>query len=97
MASVFVHESVPNCLMWGLFEAGLLRFSIADGSLPGLRLTADMLAEFMPELAAKYPGLPIRLEAGVTAMPTITVSEGGGMIDGGLSTNKLCATRNRYH
>jgi hypothetical protein len=38
-----------------------------------------MLSEFMPDLAAKYPGLPVRLEAAATAMPTITATQAGGV------------------
>lgn len=39
MATLFVNDAVPQCLLWALHRRELLTYTVQDGQVPGVRLT----------------------------------------------------------
>lgn len=37
MATAYVNDAVPQCLLWGLNQKGLLQYCVRDGDVPGVR------------------------------------------------------------
>ncbi|GBF96808.1 hypothetical protein Rsub_09664 [Raphidocelis subcapitata] len=75
MASLYAHDSVLNCVAWGLFHAGALKTRLQDGELPGLRLITDLFGALMPDLPKAYPKHGILLEIEATAPPTVAFAD----------------------
>jgi hypothetical protein len=38
MATAYVNDALPQCLLWGLNQKGLLQYCVRDGDVPGVRL-----------------------------------------------------------
>ena len=37
MATAYVNDALPQCLLWGLHKKGLLQYCVRDGDVPGVR------------------------------------------------------------
>ena len=48
MLTIYLHHSVLNCMLWGLYHAGTLRYSVQEGTIDKLHLTTDLLAMLIP-------------------------------------------------
>jgi hypothetical protein len=36
MATAYVNDALPQCLLWGLYKQGLLQYCVKDGDIPGV-------------------------------------------------------------
>jgi hypothetical protein len=79
MVSIYLHESVANCMLWGLAQSKALSISIQDGTVPRLHLTTDLLAMLIPGLPKAYPHQLLRIDVeAVGAPPKVEFKEGDG-------------------
>ncbi|KAF5840860.1 bactericidal permeability-increasing protein [Dunaliella salina] len=79
MLSIYLHHSVANCMLWGLYNAGSLQMVVKDGTVPKLHLTTDLLAMLIPELPKKFPHQSLRIEVAATKEPLINFSSDKGI------------------
>jgi len=79
MLSIYLHHSVANCMLWGLYNAGSLQIVVQDGTVPKLHLTTDLLAMLIPELPKKFPHQQLRIEVAATKEPLINFSSDKGI------------------
>jgi hypothetical protein len=88
MVSIYLHESVANCMLWGLAQSQALAISIQDGTVPRLHLTTDLLAMLIPGLPKAYPHQLLRIDVeAIGAPPKVEFKEG----DGTTVTVSVCA------
>jgi hypothetical protein len=88
MVSIYLHESVANCMLWGLAQSQALAISIHDGTVPRLHLTTDLLAMLIPGLPKAYPHQLLRIDVeAIGAPPKVEFKEG----DGTTVTVSVCA------
>jgi LBP / BPI / CETP family, C-terminal domain len=88
MFSGYVHASIPDCILWGLHNAGALKTIVQDGAIPGLRLITDLFGGLIPELPKVYPKRSVMLDVVLTAPPSVTLrgpaaaaaAGGGGLL-----------------
>jgi hypothetical protein len=79
MVSIYLHESVANCMLWGLAQSKALSISIQDGTVPRLHLTTDLLAMLIPGLPKAYPHQLLRIDVeAIGAPPKVEFKEGDG-------------------
>lgn len=71
MVTLYLHESLLNCMAWGMFNAGSLKFSVVDGTIPKLHLTTDLMAMLIPQLPKTYPHQLMRIDAEALCAPTV--------------------------
>ncbi|KAJ9506385.1 hypothetical protein QJQ45_019471 [Haematococcus lacustris] len=71
MISLFFHESMANCMLWGLFNSGALRYDLVDGTIPKLHLTTDLLAMLIPGLPKAYPHQLISIAVEARSAPQV--------------------------
>lgn len=74
MTSIYLHESVINCMLWGLYNSDTMRYTLQDGTIPKLHLTTDLLAMLIPGLPKAYPHQFLKIDAQATGMPKISFS-----------------------
>jgi hypothetical protein len=72
MFSAYLHEAIPNCVLWGLFRSGALKTAVRDGAIPQLRLITDLFGGLIPELPKHYSKRGMLLEILVTEAPTVS-------------------------
>jgi len=78
MTSIYLHESVANCMLWGLFEGHALQYDLQDGTIAKLHLSTDLLAMLIPQLPKTYPHQSVRILTEATTMPLISFSSAQG-------------------
>ncbi len=71
MISLYLHESLINCMAWGMFNVGSLKFRVEDGSIPKLHLTTDLMASLIPQLPKTYPHQSIRIDGEALSEPKV--------------------------
>jgi len=79
MFSVYLHQSIPNCILWGMFRAGLLQTSVQDGGIPQLRLITDLFGGLIPDLPKLYPKKGMLLDLKITEPPLVEFSATEGV------------------
>lgn len=72
MFSAYLHEAIPNCILWGLFKSGALRTTVKDGNIPQLRLITDLFGGLIPELPKHYSKKGMLLEIDMIAAPEVS-------------------------
>jgi len=70
--TLYLHDSFPNCLLWGLWRAGALHSAAQDGDLPQLRLITDLFGGLMPTLPKEHPKKGVALAMEATSAPHIS-------------------------
>lgn len=78
MFSAYLHEAIPNCILWGLFKSGALRTIVKDGNIPQLRLITDLFGGLIPELPKHYPKKGMLLDIVMNTAPEVCVFGGEG-------------------
>jgi len=78
MASIYLHESIINCMLWGLYRSETLKFTLEDGVIPNLHLTTDLLAMLVPGLPKAYPHQLVKIEGEATLQPSVSFSAENG-------------------
>lgn len=78
MTSIYLHESMVNCMAWGLYRSGALKYDLIDGAIPKLHLTTDLLAMLIPGLPKAYPHQLLRIYVEAMALPHVTFSAASG-------------------
>jgi hypothetical protein len=81
MFSLYLHEAIPNCIFWGLFNAGALRQTVQDGNIPQLRLITDLFGGLIPELPKHFSKRGMLMDIAMTAPPVVSFNSGA---DGGV-------------
>ena len=79
MTTLFVHDSVPSCVAWALFTSGGLKTTLVEGTIDGLHLTTDLLAQLIPQLPKTYPKQLIMVEMEALASPRFSFDEFQGI------------------
>lgn len=74
MLSLYLHQSIINCMAWGLYRGGMLQYSLVEGSIPSLHLTTDLLAMLIPQLPKQYPHQHLRIDIAALSAPRVTFS-----------------------
>lgn len=90
MFSMYIHEAIPNCILWGLFNAGALHTTVQDGNIPQLRLITDLFGGLIPELPKHYPKRGMLMDIGMIDAPSVKFhagSEGGVLLSARYNTN----------
>lgn len=72
MTTLYVHQNILNCVMWGLHNAGVLSVTVRDGDIKQLRLITDLFGGLMPELPQRYPGRSLQLDIGTSTAPQVS-------------------------
>lgn len=80
MVSIYLHESIANCMLWGLHRGNALQYSIVDGTVPKLHLTTDLLAMLIPQLPKTYPHQKLRIDMAAVDVPQVSFSVNGSTI-----------------
>ncbi|KAG1657466.1 hypothetical protein FOA52_003002 [Chlamydomonas sp. UWO 241] len=80
MVTLYLHQSVANCLGWAAHAAGLLKTSIVDGTVEKLHLTTDLFISLVPELPRKYPHMSMRIDVEALDAPTVSFSAASGAV-----------------
>ena len=77
-AAIALAPSAINQLLKALTECGFLHAELSELELPGntVTLTAELLASFVPGLAALPPDTPLSLALTPTAAPIVTATPG---------------------
>jgi len=78
MLTLYVHDSLINCMTWGLHNSGALKYSIVDGTIPKLHLTTDLLVMLIPQLPKLYPHQPLRIDVEARSAPVVTFNASAG-------------------
>lgn len=81
MLTVYLHESMLNCMAWGMYNVGALRYSVADGTIPKLHLTTNLLVMLLPMLPKTYPHQLIKIDAEALSAPKVSFTSEGGSVD----------------
>jgi hypothetical protein len=81
MFSLYLHEAIPNCIFWGLFNAGALHQTVQDGNIPQLRLITDLFGGLIPELPKHYSKKGMLMDIEMTEPPVVGFNAGA---DGGV-------------
>ena len=55
MATLFVNDAVPQCLLWALHRRSLLHYTVKDGELPGVRCPSSHLRLPRPPVLTQSP------------------------------------------
>ena len=71
MFSAYLHEAIPNCILWGLHKSGALRTTVKDGNIPQLRLITDLFGGLIPELPKHYPKRGMLLQIDMITPPEV--------------------------
>lgn len=90
MFSLYIHEAIPNCILWGLFNTGALHQTVQDGNIPQLRLITDLFGGLIPELPKHYPKKGMLMDIRMVEAPTVKFnagSEGSVVISARYDTN----------
>jgi hypothetical protein len=90
MFSLYLHEAIPNCIFWGLFNAGALHQTVQDGNIPQLRLITDLFGGLIPELPKHFSKRGMLMDIAMTEPPVVSFnagSEGGVVIAARYDTN----------
>ncbi|KAF6254202.1 phosphorylated CTD interacting factor 1 WW domain-containing protein [Scenedesmus sp. NREL 46B-D3] len=90
MFSLYLHEAIPNCIFWGLFNAGALHQTVQDGNIPQLRLITDLFGGLIPELPKHFSKRGMLMEIVMTEPPVASFhagAEGGVVIAARYDTN----------
>eukprot|EP00775_Hariotina_reticulata_P004734 gene4734-4984_t len=90
MFSTYLHEAIPNCILWGLHQSGGLHTSVQDGNIPQLRLITDLFGGLIPELPKHYPKKGMLMEIVMTEAPQVqfrTSSNGSVILSARYDTN----------
>lgn len=48
MATLFMNDAVPQCLLWALHRRDLLRYTVQDGDVPGVRCHPHLTTSHQP-------------------------------------------------
>eukprot|EP00892_Ulva_mutabilis_P006037 jgi/Ulvmu1/3805/UM018_0015.1 len=78
MATLFVNDAVPQCLLWALHKEALLHYTVKDGEVPGVRLLTDVFAVLIPGVQEDYPHRSIALSLDATSEPEVAFLSGKG-------------------
>lgn len=78
MTSIYLHESVVNCMLWGLFRGNALQYDLVDGSIPKLHLTTDLLVMLIPGLPKAYPHQSLKISITTLSAPRVMFTATGG-------------------
>eukprot|EP00878_Enallax_costatus_P011356 GHUV01011859.1.p1 GENE.GHUV01011859.1~~GHUV01011859.1.p1 ORF type:complete len:290 (+),score=78.37 GHUV01011859.1:204-1073(+) len=76
MFSLYIHEAIPNCILWGLYNAGALHQTVQDGSIPQLRLITDLFGGLIPELPKHYPKKGMLMDIRMIEAPKVKFNAG---------------------
>ncbi|GAX77287.1 hypothetical protein CEUSTIGMA_g4733.t1 [Chlamydomonas eustigma] len=71
MVTFYLHESILNCLLWGLYGSGGLKTSA--------NVAGDLLATLLPAVPKTYPHQELRIDIQALAAPKVTFQEGVGI------------------
>jgi hypothetical protein len=88
MFSLYLHQSIPNCILWGMFQAGLLKTSVQEGNIPQLHLITDLFGSLIPDLPKVYPKKGLQLDIVLTEPPVVQfLGAAGVQLDAKYNTN----------
>lgn len=90
MFSLYIHEAIPNCILWGLYQAGTLHQTVQDGDIPQLRLITTLFGGLIPELPKHYPQKGLLMDIKMIEAPVVRFnagSEGGVVLSARYDTN----------
>jgi hypothetical protein len=90
MFSTYLHEAIPNCILWGLHQSGGLHTTVQDGTIPQLRLITDLFGGLIPELPKHYPKKGMLMDIVMTEPPQVqfrTSPDGSVILSARYDTN----------